>query len=479
MKTGMIKRHLRFLWITILLTSFWACTACGKLANQIDGIINRTSQKKVQFAIHIINADSGKTIYSHNPNRPMVPASNMKLITAAAALHFLGPEFRYKTIVGLQDEALVIVGSGDPLLGDKVTDAKYGRKPNRIFDDIIAALKKRNVSQIKDIIVDGTVFDDTRTHPSWPKSQLNRHYACQVSGLNFNSNCVEISAQNKDGQLAITLEPKTSYVNITNKAAVTSKPPSTLWCARKLGTNDLTLRGKCYKKAGPIYVAIERPAAFFGFLLAENLGRAGINVQGRFIEKQTSLSKDFKTISLYTTPIADVLSRCNKDSFGLAAEALLKTIAAKASPKKKNGSWELGRVAVTRYLADLGVSPDEVYIDDASGLSAKNKLSPAAITKVLFAVRKSKNWQLYKDSLAVGGQDGTIRRYFTEEKYKGKILGKTGYINKVKSFSGWCNPGKRDTQGTSYIFSILTHNANGKTREAINDIVKAVIDNDV
>jgi len=473
MKMGMINRPLGFLWIATLLTFLWAGSACGKLANQIDGIINRASQKKVQFAIHIIDANSGKTIYSHNLHKPMVPASNMKLVTTAAALHFLGPEFQYKTIVGLQDQALVIVGSGDPLLGDKINDGKYGRNPNGLFDDIIAVLKKRGVSQIKDIIVDGTVFDNTRVNVGWPQSQLNRHYACQVSGLNFNGNCVEISAENKDGKLAITLEPETSYVNIASKATLTSKPPNTLWCARKLGTNDLTLRGKCYKKAGPIRVAIERPAAFFGFLLAENLGRAGINVQGKFIEMQTSLSKDFKTLSLYTTPIADVLSRCNKDSFGLAAEALLKTIAAKTSPTKKNGSWELGRVTIKQYLADLGVNPDEVYIYDASGLSAKNKLSPAAITKVLLAVRKSKNWQLYKDSLAVGGVDGTIRRYFTEEKYKGKILGKTGYINKVKSFSGWCTSGKGD-----YIFSILAHNANGRTREAINDVVKVIIDND-
>ncbi len=474
----MINRQLVFLWIATLLTSIWAGSAYGELAQQINGIIGQASQKKVQFAIHIINADSGQTVYSHNPNKSMVPASNMKLVTTAAALHFLGPEYQYKTSIGLQDQALVIIGSGDPLLGDKITDDKHGRSPNRLFDDIITALKEQGVSAIKDIIVDGTIFDDTSVHPNWPQSQLNRHYACQVSGLNFNGNCVEISAENKSGRLAVTLEPETSYVNITNKAVITSKPPSTLWCARKLGTNNLTLRGKCYKKAGPIRVAIERPAAFFGFLLAENLGRAGINVQGKFIEKQINLSKDFKQLKLYTTPIADVLPRCNKDSFGLAAEALLKTIAAQTGLTKENGSWERGRVIITKHLTDLGISPNEVYIDDASGLSAKNRLSPAAITKVLLAVRKGNNWQLYKDSLAVGGMDGTIHKYFTEEKYKGKILGKTGYINKVKSFSGWCSSGKGDTRGTGYIFSILTHEANGRTRRAINDIVKAIIDND-
>jgi len=75
------------------------------------------------------------------------------------------------------------------------------------------------------------------------------------------------------------------------------------------------------------------------------------------------------------------------------------------------------------------------------------------------------------DSLAAGGIDGTIAKHFTESKYKGKVFGKTGYIAGVKSFSGLCETKKGD-----YIFSILTSGANGKTRTAINDVVKAIID---
>ncbi len=78
---------------------------------------------------------------------------------------------------------------------------------------------------------------------------------------------------------------------------------------------------------------------------------------------------------------------------------------------------------------------------------------------------------MYKDSLAVGGVDGTIARYFKEKKYKGKISGKTGYINKVKTFSGICINEQGD-----FIFSILANNTNGQTRGVINDIAKAIID---
>jgi D-alanyl-D-alanine carboxypeptidase/D-alanyl-D-alanine-endopeptidase (penicillin-binding protein 4) len=91
----------------------------------------------------------------------------------------------------------------------------------------------------------------------------------------------------------------------------------------------------------------------------------------------------------------------------------------------------------------------------------------------LLHVYHSDNWELYKDSLAIGGVDGTIAKYFKDAKYKGKIVGKTGYINKVKSFSGVCS-----TERGDYIFSILSNNTNAKTRGVINDIAEAVIDSE-
>ena len=178
-----------------------------------------------------------------------------------------------------------------------------------------------------------------------------------------------------------------------------------------------------------------------------------------------------KLLSQYSTLLTDCLARCNKNSLGLAAESLLKTIAANSNPDGKHGSWDRGRGLVSEFLLELGIGESQFYIDDASGLSRKNELSSYAITKVLLDVYHSDNWNIYKDSLAVGGEDGTIAKYFKEQKYKGKIIGKTGYINSVKSFSGVCS-----TEQGEYIFSILTNNTNGTTRGVINDIAEAIVD---
>jgi D-alanyl-D-alanine carboxypeptidase/D-alanyl-D-alanine-endopeptidase (penicillin-binding protein 4) len=393
----------------------------------------------------------------------------MKIITTAAALKYLGPNYEYKTKVSLCGDTLVIIGSGDPLLGDKVTDAKYHRGAGWIFEDIAVVLKKNGIKAVKDIIVDSSMFDDQRVHPNWPKEQLNRWYACEVSGLNYNGNCIDVTAKNTGGKVVASIKPATDYIRIINKVRRVKKGKVGVAAYRTREHNKIILKGKCKKQQGPFPVAIERPAAFFGFLLTENLHKAGINTQGQLLEKAVSEDCKIRVLSEYNSSIADCLSRCNKNSLGLAAEALVKTIAAHTNKTRKNGNWAEGRSLIQKYLLALGIEGKEFYIDDGSGLSRQNKLSANAITTVLSHIYKSNDWKLYKDSLAVGGIDGTIRKRFTEEKYRGKIFVKTGYIAGVRSLSGVCSTADGD-----YIFSILANKTNGRTRTAIDDIVKAI-----
>jgi len=457
-----------------IITAICLCSAgLGRadLAGRINAIISQPSQKNVQFSIHVVKADSGQTIYSHNATEPLIPASNMKIIVSAAALRYLGPDYVYKTQVGLVGDTLVIVGSGDPLLGDATTDAKYNREQDWIFKDIVAALKHRGLTAINNIAVDTSVFDDQRVHPSWPRKELNRWYACEVSGLNFNDNCVQLTVKNISGQVTVLIEPQTSYVALINKVIPTLKGDSVVGSYRTSTPNKLIVHGRCRKQGGPFDVAIQKPAGLFAFMLAERLAQAGIQTRGKIVDYTLTPEANIKTILEFNTPLTDCLARCNKNSLGLAAEALLKTIAAHSQPNKKGGSWAKGRQVISQHLSKLGIQDDEFYIDDGSGLSRKNKLSANAITTVLSDVYRSGSWTLYMDSLAVGGVDGTIRRYFKEEEYNGKILGKTGYLSGVKSFSGVCTTDQGD-----YIFSILTNKANGGTREVINDIAKAIVD---
>jgi D-alanyl-D-alanine carboxypeptidase/D-alanyl-D-alanine-endopeptidase (penicillin-binding protein 4) len=464
-----MRTVIRRILAAYLLVVSVSCFAAEGLSQRINAIISQPAQSKVEFGVQVIEAKTGQVVYSRGAGKAMIPASNMKAVVSAAALKYLGADYQFKTRVGLCGGRLVVIGSGDPLLGDVVTDEKNGRVRGWLFEDIVEKLAQRQISQVKDIVVDSSIFDDERIHPNWPKDQLNRYYACEVSGINYNGNCIDISTKRAGSRVIISTEPNTRYVRITNNVKAISSGSGAVGSYRQTTPNEIIVFGKCKSVDGPFAVAIERPAAFLGYMLYEKLIDAGIGIQGQLIEG-TSDDCSFEPIAEYYTPLKDCLNRCNKDSFGLAADAMLKTMGARINGGSR-GSWSNGKEAIGKYLLSLGIGSDEFNIDDGRGLTRGNKLSPGAITRVFLDVYRSEDWQLYKDSLAVGGIDGTIGKYFRESKYKERIFGKTGYILGVKTFSGVCK-----TQQGDYIFSILTSGGNGGTRDAINDIAKAIID---
>ena len=462
----------RLLEAIVLGVVFVGVAFAGGLKSKVNGLLGKADQKKVVYGIKIIDADNKKELYSFNCDQAMMPASNMKVVTTAAALKYLGSDYEFKTKIGLSGGDLVIVGSGDPLLGDKKTDAKYGRVSGWIFDDIAAALKEKNVTSIKHILADTTIFDDVRVNPNWPVDQLNRWYACEVSGLNYYSNCIDMTVKVENSMPRVFISPATSYVQIENQVSYTSdSKKSAVGAYRNAVANKIVVKGRCKAQEGPFDVAIERPAGFFAFLLAENLSRAGISAEGSFIEKPIDSGEPMMLLREYKNSIADCVTRSNKDSYGLAAECLMKAVGAKSSGQNRNGGWENGRKAVSAYLTGLGVNESQFRIDDGSGLSRENRLSANALISVLYDVYHSNYSKLFEDSLAVGGVEGTVDKRFKGKKYNGKVFCKTGYISGVRALSGWVRTSKGD-----YIFSILTNNSNWKSKAVIDGIVEAIID---
>lgn len=462
----MNRRHGGVAILAALLVTPWAR---ADLKGQIDSVIG--SQRGVDFSVHVMDAQTGETLYAHRADQPMIPASNMKIVTTAVALSTLGPDFAYVTQVGVLGSTLVVLGSGDPLLGDQETDSRLGRTSGWIFQDIAARLRQAGVSAIDDIVVDTSVFDDQRVHPNWPAEDLNRWYAAEVCGLNYNGNCIAMTVRNDRGRIRIAIDPQTEYVKIVNQVRPGQGADGGVGAYRRAGApNTLVVRGVCGNEEGPFDVAVERPASLFGYLLAESLGRAGFPVRGHLIERSLMPDEPVVPLAAYRTPLRDCLARCNKDSLGLVAESLLKTVAARAYGGR-HGTWAGGQQVVSKTLLSWGIDPAQFVIDDASGLSRHNRLSAACLTRVLHSVYRGPHWAVFRDSLSVAGMDGTLGRRFEEEPYRGRILGKTGYISQVRALSGVCKTGRGDV-----LFSILANEAGASSRLAVNQIAETLVD---
>jgi len=438
-------------------------------ADSITQIIARPHQKNAQFSILAVSAADGKVVYSRNAQKPMIPASNMKLVTSAAALHYLGTDYVYQTRVGLLDGNLVVIGGGDPVLGDASVDQANGRQVGWIFDEIVIALKERGITQLNDVILDSFFFDQNRVHPSWPQDQLNQWYACEVSGLNYNRNCVRIIAS-RNGSISLAMEPDNDYVTLINQLRTADKGASAVGAYRTTTPNRLTVRGTINKQTG-FDVAIERPSGLFGNLLVRRLQAAGIVINGQVMERYVPERESVVLLKAFSNMIWDVLNRCNKDSFGLAAESLVKTISAENTKGRINGEWPHGLTLVGRYLNTLGIDDAQFVLDDGSGLSRNNRLSCSVLVAVIRDIYQKPYGDRFVLTLAEAGVDGTIGKYFHEAPYRGNIYGKTGYISGVRTFSGVCKTPRGDI-----IFSIMTEGGNSMTRQCINDITKRIFD---
>ncbi|MGQ9577754.1 MAG: D-alanyl-D-alanine carboxypeptidase/D-alanyl-D-alanine endopeptidase [Candidatus Aminicenantales bacterium] len=443
-------------------------SSLAELKHRLSSFLQDQRLRRSEFSVTICWADSGEVIYEYQPHQSLIPASNMKLITTITALHRFGPDYQFITRVGFSGEDLVILGCGDPLFGDKETDKRMRRRAYWVLEDISGRLTNLSRSVINSILIDTSVFDQERVHPLWPKQALLQKYACEVSGLNYNNNCVEIAVKGQ-GKAVLFLEPKTSYVRLLNAVSVISTHENWFAVERTDKPGVLLVSGKVSSQAGPYAVAVANPALYFGTLLKEHLNKKGIRVEGGVKEEAFPTKRDFTLLAEYRTPLQEVLRRANKDSHGLAAEALLKLLGAWENPDHKAGSWEGGTKAVRAFLGALGLPENEFEVADGSGLCRENRLSSHVLASVLRWVYRQPFWPFYEATMAVGGIDGTLENVFREKTWRGRIIAKTGYINGVRALSGVTH-----TRYGDIIFSILANSASNLARTTINNVVKEV-----
>lgn len=452
-------------------------SARADLTADVEALLAAKPLARAQVGVQVIRLGQDPAgsaiVYARNPQLPLSPASNMKLLTTSAALERLGGGFRFRTILYQRGDDLVIVGDGDPTLGDAELLKPHGGTPTSLFEAWAEMLKARGVSRVNNVLIDDAVFDDAFAHPNWPADDLPKRYGAQVGGLNLNGNCLDFYLQpgQRGTVVSFRLDPPTKYAAISN--ACLSGGRSAVWLTRKPESNDVVLRGEINAPNGqPVSVTVHDPPMFFGTVLAETLRRGGVDVAGKVARERWAQVDTAVPLAAHETPIEVVLRRANKDSVNLYAEALMKRLGREASGQP--GSWVNGREAIGQFLASRGVPAGEASVDDGSGLSKENRVSANAITRVLMGDFYSANREAFLASLAVGGADGTLEKRFTND-LRGRVYAKTGYIGGVRALSGYL----RGRSGNWYAFSILMNGPlTGEARQIADKIVAAVDKND-
>jgi len=462
-----------------------ALSVQADLTEDVRALLRNKIFAKAEVGVEIVDlsqSEQPKIVFRHNSDIPLIPASNLKLVTTAAALEKLGPDYAFKTLLIKRGDDLVIVGDGDPTFGDVEMLRKVGWDVDTIFKSWAENLKKLGITSVNNVLVDDSIFDQQFVHPSWPADQLHKRYVAQVAGLNLNANCIDfyLKVNGSGSKVSYGTVPATSYVQVDNECVGGNQ--NAVWLSRVLGSNTVVLKGEVPRSnIEPISVTIEDPSLFAATVLAETLKSNGIEVRGKVDRDRTirekvgrqAWSEDFKLIGMHSTRVYDVVSRANKDSMNLYAEALCKRVGAEASGKP--GSWENGTAAVKDFLTTtVGIPADEISLDDGCGLSRKNTISANAIAQLLVYENRKSSANSFLQTLAVGGEDGTLDKRFRDD-LKGRVFAKSGYVNGVSCLSGYV----KTKSGKDFAFSILMNGVTSGSAKTVQEkIVKAIDQND-
>lgn len=456
------------------------------LADALKRRVTASDIGRMQVGVSVVQlAPEPQLVFEHQPTIPLKPASNQKIVTTAALLCMLPEDFAYQTILARRGKDLAIIGGGDPSTGDYRIAEKAGVNRYDLFYRWAEALREAGLTRIDgDLVFDDSVFDDQWVPESWRKQHdLNKWYAAPTGGLNFNDNCVDVVVKPGAavGQPAdVWIFPDTPWVKLVNRTTTASKGEPVV-AGSGSGPITITVTRQVSRPGSvesPICVTVPDPGAFFAHACRTVLATRGIRIQGnarreRVRRPDGTLPEDVTVIAVERVRPMEIMWRANKSSLNVFAEAFLKTLGACDTSGRltRQGTFTNGAGVVRRFLAQADADVDACVIDDGSGLSHSNRLTPRAIARVLWYMDLRPDREKWRGTFAEPGEEaGTLRARM--KTLNGQVFAKTGSILGVSALSGYVD----GPDGQSYAFSILCNDTaraakGGATAKQLQDDV--------
>ena len=447
------------------------------LHRDLSAVFDAPIMRHAQWGVMVRSLDSGELLYQHNADKLMMPASNMKIVTLAAAAHALGWDHRFRTILevsgpvdaGTLNGDLFIRGGGDPTINSR------NKRSAAVFAEWIAALKAAGIERITGrIIGDDEAFDDEGLGSGWAWDYLEAGYAAPVGALQYNEDVGELTVAPAAtaGEPAVVRLSAGTGLTVSNKAVTgNAGAPETIAYRRLLDRPVLEVTGTvplpapaADAAAGPArtvsrQVAVVNPTLFFAESFKDALTAAGVTVTGDAVDLDDLPPAPWETPAaarrvLFTTesaPLREIATVLMKVSQNLYAETFLKATGAAAGGL---GTARAGREAAARALREWNIDVASLVMADGSGLSRYNYVTAALLTAILERMYSDGAHKAgFVASLPVAGKDGTISTRMRRTRAEGNAVAKTGSISNVRALSGYV----RTRDGEMLVFSILAN----------------------
>lgn len=453
----------------------------AQLGNEIERILKDSRLMGTSVGISIRKASTGEIIYQHSGDTRLHPASNMKLLTGAAALDILGEDYRFKTEVladgkikaNVLQGDLYIKGKGDPTL------------LKEDFDLLAKNLKEKGIQEVNgNLIGDDSWYDQVRLSSDITWNDEPYYYAAQVSALTASPNedydagtvIVEAYPNKTVGKAAtVKVSPGTDVMQVINRSKTVLKGASrTIKVYRQHGTNNILIEGTIPVESQPTreWIAVWEPTYYALDLFQNSLEENGIHFRdGHEMQLGKTPANAVLLTSKESMTLKELFIPFMKLSNNGIAEVLAKEM---GKVVYGEGSWEKGLQVIEEHSAGLGLNINTMQVRDASGMSYLNLVPANELSKLLYSNQKESWYSTLLTSLPVSGNSnrfvgGSLRNRVN---IAGNVKAKTGHLTSVSALSGYT----KTKDGEPVIFAILINNHVDSVK-SIEDLIVSTISN--
>lgn len=434
----------------------------------VRALANDRAFKDAKVGVTVIDVDSGRVLAAHNEHLPLNPASNAKVYTAAAALATLHGDHRFETTLsgtvkgGDVTGPLVLRGTGDPSL----STADLAQ-----LVDEIHAMGVRRVDG--DILVDQRAFDEQVVPPAF-EQQPNEwaSFRAPVSAVALNENTVTMTVRpGADGSPAQVAFDPPGFVDV--EGTVTTAGEGADGVGLVLAPSGQRLSAKVSGKVGSdarvvrFTRRVDDPTLLAGYALKAELERAQIKVSG---EVKAGSGKGAVIARHLSEPLSSLLYSVGKMSDNFYAEMIFKSIGGEG--KRRPARHADAAEVVKDWVQKVGAFDQGVVIKNGSGLFDANRVTTSSLTSVLRVVWKDPALQPeFLAQLAVGGNDGTLKKRFRDDRIHHAVRAKTGTLEDAIALTGYVlGPAGKGP----IAFSVVMNGTAGKAAQARSAIDKLV-----
>lgn len=457
-------------WTVVLPPSVWSQKFT--IDNAIQKLVSDTVMQAGQTGICVMDIRTGEILGSYNASMSLIPASNMKIVTTGAALKILGSDYSFRTDLQydgyIKDTVLkgniIIKGYGDPTLGS--SKMENATEMQAFLNAVALKLNDMGIKRVEGkIIGDGSAFENATALPTWAWADLGNYYGAGASGLNLNENMYELNfAQSSEigtPPSVLGFTPHVPDFFMYNEVNSTASGGDNSYIYTAPYSQVGIVRGTIPSGSGIFKVSgsIPDPPYFAAWHLRRTLQEKGIEVMDSattqiFLQHNNYDFQPRRTFLSWRSPrLSTIVERTNLESVNLYCESLVKVLGLEIG---KGGTNAAGIDVIKDFWRSQGINTHGMFMQDGSGLSGRNGLTPLQLTTMLRTIASDNQWFMpFYQSLPEAGLTGTMKGMFKNYPLAiGKIRAKTGSISRVRSFSGYVNT----LDGRMLAFSVILNN---------------------